>query len=370
MLVARILPVALFACAPGTEAPRLAGPVDAAEALETAEYLDVVTRSAEQVQAGTTIFGISRVDDAFPDGYTSIVEVAADGRVLWEYDLPAEIAEIGGLCDVEPTEGGTVLFVALGHGVYEVNRAGEIVWMHADEYASHDADRLPDGNTIYTRGLAPESEPLVVEVTPAGETAWSWDGLDAFAGAPYAGFEDEMGGWAHPNSVARRADGTTEVSLRNFNVVLSVAPSGTSQALVSFAAEASPRSVATDGILVGARPHDPVMLDERTMLVAVRLPHRVIEVDTLTAEVLWSWELPDAAEEQDGGFRDADRLPNGNTLVTGARRIYELAPDGEVVWEIVPPTLPGESNDTEQGRRRARVFNATRILPNGAAILD
>jgi hypothetical protein len=34
-------------------------------------------------------------------------------------------------------------------------------------------------------------------------------------------------------------------------------------------------------------------------------------------------------------LRDADRLPNGNTLLTGSTRIVEMTSTGEVVWELV-----------------------------------
>jgi hypothetical protein len=39
--------------------------------------------------------------------------------------------------------------------------------------------------------------------------------------------------------------------------------------------------------------------------------------------------------------RDADRLPNGNTLVGDSRnsRVLEVTPDGEVVWELFAPYL-------------------------------
>ena len=51
-----------------------------------------------------------------------------------------------------------------------------------------------------------------------------------------------------------------------------------------------------------------------------------------------TWELS-------GGFnwpRDADRLPNGNTLITDTlnQRVLEVTPRGEVVWEYYAPWAP------------------------------
>ena len=380
MNVIPLLPLVLLACtsqvmSPGVATPDAATP-DAAPpdvvvlAEEVPEYLEVVILAPDELQAGTTLLGIGAFDDARPSGYASIVEVAADGEVLWRYDLPEELDEFGSVFDVEPTADGTILFVVLGRGVYEVNRGGEMVWWHEDAYASHDVDRLANGNTLYTRGLAPEGEALVVEITPAEETVWSWDGLDDFASEPFAGFADEMDAWAHPNAVTRRADGSTDVCLRNFNTVVNVSASGALNSEVTFTAGAGMRSIATQGVTGGARPHDATMLDDRTLLVALRDPHQVVEIDTIAGTTGWSWHLAEDADEPDAAFRDADRLPNGNTLVTGARRVYEIAPDGEVLWELVPPRHPLEDSDRELAQRVKRVFNATRILPDGSAIVD
>ncbi|MFA4980802.1 MAG: hypothetical protein WC589_25050, partial [Sphingobacterium sp.] len=32
--------------------------------------------------------------------------------------------------------------------------------------------------------------------------------------------------------------------------------------------------------------------------------------------------------------RDANRLPNGNTLITGTSAIIEVTPGGEIVWSL------------------------------------
>lgn len=34
-------------------------------------------------------------------------------------------------------------------------------------------------------------------------------------------------------------------------------------------------------------------------------------------------------------LRDADRLPNGNTILTGSTKIVEMTSEGEVVWKLV-----------------------------------
>jgi hypothetical protein len=59
--------------------------------------------------------------------------------------------------------------------------------------------------------------------------------------------------------------------------------------------------------------------------------HAVIEIDPETGEILWEYGI----EERDNmPVRDCNRLPNGNTLITAARKIIEVTPDGQVVWQF------------------------------------
>ena len=61
--------------------------------------------------------------------------------------------------------------------------------------------------------------------------------------------------------------------------------------------------------------------------------NRVVEVDPDTNEVIWEHSWYDAFPTHHE-VHDADRLPNGNTLVTDSRnfRVIEVGPNGSVVW--------------------------------------
>jgi len=64
-----------------------------------------------------------------------------------------------------------------------------------------------------------------------------------------------------------------------------------------------------------------------------RNEHFAVELDPARGTVVWtsrSVSMQDAHP-----LRDADRLPNGNTLLTGSTRIVEITSTGEVVWELV-----------------------------------
>lgn len=66
---------------------------------------------------------------------------------------------------------------------------------------------------------------------------------------------------------------------------------------------------------------------------------RVLEIDPLSQEILWEYQ----GNEQNGFSSEVlgsnQRLENGNTLVveSTAGRVFEVEPDGRIVWEFVNP---------------------------------
>ena len=85
---------------------------------------------------------------------------------------------------------------------------------------------------------------------------------------------------------------------------------------------------------------------------------RVVELNPVTLEVAWQY----GAESGDEFFfshniSSAQRLPNGNTLITdGANgRVFEVTPEKEIVWDIMCP-LKGPQGP-------ARVYRAYRVPP-------
>jgi hypothetical protein len=87
--------------------------------------------------------------------------------------------------------------------------------------------------------------------------------------------------------------------------------------------------------------HNPDYLEneagQSTVLVADSENQRVVEYERADGTWTRTWTL----EGQLDWPRDADRLPNGNTLVTDSKhdRVIEVTPDGEVVWEVYGPWL-------------------------------
>ncbi|WP_319428949.1 aryl-sulfate sulfotransferase [Mycobacterium sp. RTGN5] len=70
---------------------------------------------------------------------------------------------------------------------------------------------------------------------------------------------------------------------------------------------------------------------------------RVLEIDPQTREIVWQYTAEDSGRPAWTFFSsfvsNAQRLPNGNTLITEGMqgRIFQVTPSGQVVWEYLTP---------------------------------
>jgi hypothetical protein len=78
----------------------------------------------------------------------------------------------------------------------------------------------------------------------------------------------------------------------------------------------------------------------------VRPSSRVLEIDPVSLELAWSYQAP--GQFFATNISGAQRLPNGNTLITEGPdgRVFEVTKSGAIVWEYVNPLFAGprESN--------------------------
>jgi uncharacterized protein (TIGR02246 family) len=90
-----------------------------------------------------------------------------------------------------------------------------------------------------------------------------------------------------------------------------------------------------------------------------RISSRVLELNPVTFEKIWEYSIP--GQEQIRFFSQyvssAQRLPNGNTLVTEGAigRIFELTAGKEIVWEYVSPYFNAQNTPSN------RIFRAHRV---------
>jgi hypothetical protein len=86
--------------------------------------------------------------------------------------------------------------------------------------------------------------------------------------------------------------------------------------------------------------HNPQWLGPDAVLVADSDNDRVVELHKVDGEWQPAWTLRRAGGATLHWPRDADRLANGNTLVTDSlnKRIFEVTPNGSVVWSRQTPS--------------------------------
>jgi hypothetical protein len=98
---------------------------------------------------------------------------------------------------------------------------------------------------------------------------------------------------------------------------------------------------------------DPSPISPTGNAIYQRANSRVLEIDPVALKLVWSYSAPNFYSTN---ISSAQRLPNGNTLITeGAPgRIFEVTPDARIVWEYM--NAPGEA-----GRHSSAIYRAYRI---------
>ncbi|MFJ7207149.1 aryl-sulfate sulfotransferase [Streptomyces sp. NPDC098789] len=237
---------------------------------------------------------------------------------------------------------------------------GTVLREHRDPLQHHDAHHLDDGGILYTalepltgreaaavRGGAAGSEAdgtvwadTIKQVDAAGNEVWSWraaEHLDRDAYPLHPDYAREH--WPLINSVVPLADGNVLASLRSASAVVII-----SQETGEVLWRTEPGTV--------SQQHQPTELADGNLLVfdngVFRPGHdvpysRVIEIDRGSGKVVWEYHDP-AKESFFAPFMGAaQRLPNGNTLITDspAGRLFEVTAEGVLVWEFVVPQFGG-----------------------------
>lgn len=232
--------------------------------------------------------------------------------------------------------------------------------IHSTRY--HDADRLNDTHVVVA-GIH-EDRVFVVD-TETGDVEWTWNASSHYP-------EDAggaSGDWTHINDVEVLEDGRILVSVRNMDEVVFVEPG---------------EGVDDDWTLgedddhsVLYEQHNPdVIPAERggpSALVADSENNRVVEYRRVDGEWTEAWLWRDLRLQWP---RDADRLPNGNTLVVDSHgdRVLEVTPEGEVTWSVdigMPYDVErlGTGDESAGGPAREVDGDASTVPPGTAALL-
>ncbi|WP_436931888.1 aryl-sulfate sulfotransferase [Halosimplex halobium] len=312
-----------------------------------------------------------------------LVGVGPAGDLEWHYE-PKE--DVTWFYDVDPLDDGTLLVVGArpdGTTVFKYDPdTNSRVWTERlDIHDTHDVDLINGDQLLianmrnYNEMTETNNDRIFVYNRTTGETEWEYRFeriYDRGDGGSYTG------DWTHVNDVDKIGEGRYMASPRNMDEVVVINRS-TKEVELSLGAPGN-HSVIYE-------QHNPNYLTSEdgtpTIVVADSENDRVVEYEYEGGEgrnATWerTWNLG-----VDGNLnwpRDADRLPNGNTLVTDSlnHRVMEVTPEGEVVWEYYAPwgtyeaermhlgDEPGGPTIADQDAEGAYGLNGSAALTPGA----
>jgi outer membrane protein assembly factor BamB len=334
----------------------------------------------ERASAGMTLF-------TSPGGRT-VYLIDLQGGIIHTWKMPYPAGLYGYL-----TEKGNLFYngqipneTFLGKSPFnggvalEADWNGKVLWELRQRGHHHDGRLLRNGNVLFlcarelpddvakkVQGGRPGTEvsgkiwaDYLLEVTKEGQTVWEWrvwEHLDP-AKDTITGIQDSRSEWTHGNAVIELPDGDVLVSFRNISTIIRIR-----------------RQTGEIVWKLGAPPlagqHAPTPLANGNILVFDNGPHRldhtfpfsrVIEVNPSTNEIVWKYQEANLYNFYSPRISNAQRLPNGNTLVNEGffGRFFEVTPEGGVVWEYVNPYFgPADEMANTQNNQVFRAYRYT-----------
>ncbi|MCB5189155.1 arylsulfotransferase family protein [Methylobacillus arboreus] len=297
--------------------------------------------------------------------------------------------------------------------VSELDWNGKPVWTFGEKAPGglaqqhHDWARLGNGNTLLLANLVhtvpgfKQSQLLddvIYEVNPAGEVVWKWIAAEhiqefGFSPAELALVKNsENADYLHfnnlkvlgPNRWFKAGDQRFHpdnllVDARNANFI-AIIDKKTGKVVWSLGPH-FPRIARGPQARVVPRPVDQISGQHDAHLIPEGLPgagnllvfdnqgeagyppvelsvtggSRILEIDPIKKEIVWQYTGEDSGAPgwsfRSTHISNARRLPNGNTFINEGQkgRLFQVTPDGEIVWEYVNP-YPRSATDTVTGK--------------------
>ena len=276
---------------------------------------------------------------------------------------------------------------APGGKLCKLDWKGKTLWEFTDDYQHHDFRRCPNGNIVYLRwelmskkaqkrvkgGIPGTEHPdgiycdAVREITPAGELVWEWrvaEHMD-IENYPLCPICDrrEM---AHANTIFPLPNGNFLISFRNIHLVAEI-----DRKTKKFVWKMHHPNL--------GHQHDIRRLDNGNYMIFCNGMHshyyppedgsRVIEIDPRqNNKVVWQYHGKPPVSFESTFISGAVRLWSGNTLICEGRwgRIFEVTPDGEIVWNYVSPYFNDDASSPMVGSNS--VFRAFRYADDSPEI--
>jgi len=292
------------------------------------------------------------------------------GVPVWYY-IDGDTNDSRGDISVRLTPENTILVgPAVGEAPREVDLGGNTLWEGPSNSGgtamSHHAGKLTNGNFVVIRetGSGQLKGASVEEYDPDNQLVWSWNLLEHTT--PPSG---ASGDWCHGNSVTVDLD--ADIFYLNCRFLGLYKVSRSSGEILwhmggTYAGDVPGDFAYSPAASQFSDAHDPEIGEDGTIMFYdnggytgaldnsgnfhSRVLEYAIDETTHTASLVWEFpgNFPVDSWYSDTWYSpywgDADRLENGNVLVTAAvkngevaNRIFEVTREGQVVWEITSP---------------------------------
>ena len=258
-------------------------------------------------------------------------------------------------------DNGDLLAIFEGLGIIKMDKDSRLLWA-STERAHHDMAPLPDGRVWVLAREAhviarlhkrrPVLEDFLVLLDARGQQLRRISVLEALEKSPFSDMWNRKiwreGILLHTNSV-ELLDG----SLADANPAFKAGNLLISMRMPHMVAVLDPGQEK----IVWAHPgsyrfqHDPSVLENGRILVFDNNPAQeasaIVEIDPTSGEETLVYRGPESDPFYSETCGLAQRLPNGNTLITESDygRALEVTPGGETVWEFYSPFSAGENDE-------------------------
>jgi uncharacterized protein (UPF0248 family) len=320
-----------------------------------------------------------------------------DGEIVHTWEFPDSLE---GLWDhVVMLDNGELLVIVKFAEVLRLDWDSNLIWRVPLE-AHHDIAPTSDGSLyVLSRHLEKHRNlevqfPILVHLSEDGRLIETWRGIDHLeelqgwldssffldtllteleeSGKTQEYLEDHQNryDYFHTNTITILPPtplGHRDPRFRAGNIMLCFR--NVNQVLILDAQ--SKRVVWTWGARRLEHPHHPTLLDNGHILIfdngTQRRYSRVVEIEPVSGKIVWQYTADPPQEfftEQKGS---SQRLPNGNTLICQGDygRVFEVTPDGEIVWEWKNPSIVWDRTDPLNPHGfRAALYRMMRLEPD------
>jgi hypothetical protein len=291
------------------------------------------------------------------DGTVYLIDL--QGKIVHTWKMPYPPGLYGYLTDKGTlfyngkVDNDTILGRTPPHGgvALEADWNGKVLWEVRQPEQHHDGRLLKNGNILLLCATALPDEiarkvqgrgaeggrggnrkmagDYLVEMTTTGKVVWEWRSWEHLDPATDAIIDGGRAEWTHGNGMAELPDGNIILSFRNTCTIIQIdRKSG------DITWKMGPPALSVQ--------HAPTPLPNGHLLIfdnGLHSSSRVIEVQPSTKEITWKYQEPVPTSFFSTRIGNAQRLPNGNTLVNEGvfGRFFEVTSEGETVWEYVNP---------------------------------